>query len=97
MYASGLKCRSRARKKRTEVETPDILETLPSVAPSDDDHHVLYEVGSMVAARGWSLAPGDRDLLPLHPVERSADIERPDVVQCLQTVAATEYPDLVLV
>ena len=51
----------------------------------------------MVAARGWSLAPCDRDLLPLHPVERSADIERPDVVQCLQTIPATEYPDLVLV
>jgi hypothetical protein len=36
---------------RTEVETPDILETFPPVAPSDDDHHVLYQVGSMVAAR----------------------------------------------
>ena len=51
----------------------------------------------MVTARRGPFAPVDRDLVPSHPIERSANVERPNVVQCLQTIAATEYPDLVLI
>ena len=33
----------------------------------------------------------------MHPIERTADVERPDIVQCLQPVSAAEHPDFVLV
>ena len=36
------------------------------------------------------------DLLSTHPIERTANVERPDIVQRLQPVSASEYPDLVL-
>ena len=51
----------------------------------------------MVSTRRGSLAPQNRDLLPMHPIERTADVERPDVVQRLQPVSAAEHPDFVLV
>ena len=82
---------------RTEVETPNVLEALAAVAASDDDHDVLHQIGGVVAARGRPLASRDGDLLPAHPVEGAADVERPDVVQRLQPVPAAENPDLVLV
>jgi hypothetical protein len=43
-------------------------------------------------------APRDRHLLPLHPIQRAANVQRPDVVvQHLQPVSATEHPEFVLV
>jgi len=51
----------------------------------------------MISARRGSLAPRYHDLLPTQPIERTADVERPDVVQRLQPVSATENPDFVLV
>ena len=37
------------------------------------------------------------DLGSRHPIERTDDVERPDISQCLQSVSAAEYPDFVLV
>jgi len=51
----------------------------------------------MISARRGPLAPQNRDLLPTQPIERTADVERPDVVQRLQPVSAAEHPDFVLV
>jgi hypothetical protein len=82
---------------RTEVETPYVLETLSPIAASHDDHYVLHKIGGMIAARGRPLAPIDDDLFPLHPIERAASLESPDVVQRLQPISATEHPDFVLV
>ena len=82
---------------RTEVETPYVLETLSPIAASHDDHYVLHKIGGMIAPRGRPLAPIDDDLFPLHPIERAARLESPDVVQRLQPIAATEHPDFVLV
>ena len=51
----------------------------------------------MISARRGPLAPRYRDLVPTHPIERTADVERPDVVQRLQPVSAAKHPDFVLV
>ena len=40
-------------------------------------------------------APRERHLLPLHPIQRAADVQRPDVVQRLQLVSITEHPEFV--
>lgn len=84
-------------KSRTEVETPYVLETLSPIAASYNDHHVLHKIGGMIAARGRPFAPIDDDLFPLHPIERAAGLESPDIVQRLQPISATEHPDFVLV
>ena len=75
---------------RTEVEIPYVLEALAPVA-STDNHDVLHKIGGVTAARGGPLTARSGDLFPAHPVER------PDIVERLQSVPATEYPDLVLV
>ena len=45
-------------------------------------------------ARRGSLATRYRDVLPTHPIERIADVERLDIIQGLQPVSAAEYPDV---
>lgn len=85
------------RAARTEVETPYVLEALAPIATSDDDHYVLHQIGGVIAAWGWPFAPRNRQLLPLHLVERAGGLESPDVVQRLQPVPTAEHPDLVLV
>ena len=57
---------------RTEVETPYVLEALAAIAISSDDHDPL-KIGLVISARQGSLVPGYRDLLPTHPIERTAD------------------------
>ena len=88
---------TRMSDRRTEVETPYVLETLSPVATPNNDHHILYEVGRMIPARGRPLAPRNRYLFPLHPIQRAADVQSPDVIQRLQPISATEHPDFVLV
>lgn len=44
-------------------------------------------------ARRGSLAPRYRDVLPMHPIERTADVGRLDIIQGLQPVAAAKFPD----
>jgi len=73
------------------------VEVLAPIATSNDDHVILHQIGRMVSARRGLLAPQNRDLLPTHPIERTADVERPDVVQRLQPVSAAKHPDFVLV
>ena len=36
-------------------------------------------------------------MLPTHLIERTADVERLDIIQGLQPVSAAEYPDFVLI
>ena len=43
------------------------------------------------------LCPRYGDLPPTRPIERTANVERPDLIQRLQPVSAAEYPDFVLV
>ena len=69
--------------------THDVLEPFASAATSIDDHHILHNIGHMMAARGG--------LFPLNSIQRAPDVESPDVVRCLQPISATEHPDFVLV
>ena len=87
----------RTKSDITEVETPYVLETLSPIATSNDDHHVLHKISGMIAARGGPFAPIDDELFPLDPIERTTDVESPDVVQRLQPISATEHPNFVLV
>ncbi len=83
-------------KSLTEVETPDIREALPAVAPAHDDHDVPDQVRRVVPARRRPLAPR-LDMLPPHALRRPAHVEGPNVVQRRGSVPSAENPELALV
>ena len=72
------------------------MEALPTVASSNDDHHVADEVRRVVPSRRRLLA-SRLDLLPPHLLNGAAHVQRPDVVERRTAIAAAEYPQLVLV
>jgi hypothetical protein len=73
------------------------LQTLEPITTINDDHDILCQIGHMISVQRGSLAPRYCDLFSMHPMERIANVERPDVFQRLLPIPASEYPDLVLI
>ena len=67
------------------------------IATSNDDHNILHhQIGWYLHGEGH-LQPQYRDPLTTHPIERTAEVERLDVVQCLWPASTVEHPEFVLV
>ena len=81
---SGGKCR------RTKVQNPDIAETVAAVAASNHNHNVSDEVRGMVPSRS-RFFPMSLEELPLHLLHGHARVQGPDIIECLDAVAPSEY------
>src|SRR5258706_1168507 len=58
---------------RTEVQNPNIAETVTTIAPSNDDHNVSNEVRGMIPSRTWFF-PVCLEQLPFHSLHGHARI-----------------------
>ena len=100
MYGAPMPCvclnalsngeQKRGTISRTKVQTKDIRERLPPIAPTDDDHDVPHQVRGMVPTRRRP-RPRRALLLPPHPIGRHRHVEHPHIVQRHRTVPTSEH------
>ena len=90
-----------SRVHRTQIQAPDVRETLPTITAAHDDHDAPDQVGGMVASRRWRVAisfnEGPFQAPTGSTTERGIQtgyIERPQVIECRQTIPPSENIDL---
>ena len=82
--------------RHTEVQNPNIAETIATIAASNDDHNVSNEVRSMVPPWSWFF-PMSLEELPLHLLHGHARVQGPDIIERLDAIAPSEYIQFVSV
>ena len=84
-------------RPHTQIQTPNISKAFLPIAAANDYHDVPNETSRVISPSTRSF-PCRLHLCPTHwprstQTSPTAYIQRPNIIQCSQTIASTKYPD----